>query len=412
MRNERIIKAREILRHKKFLALSSSNKGKIVDELLAKGLFLDDLEMLLREALTEHQNTDIDILHERVYLETLPYDIFLSVVIEGNIAGNDLIRLCDSSRTLRDYCMRSKVIQGEEQSEFLFRRLLAKMGKKIPSTETLSPKEKVKMSPKEAYKYYTMYIPMLYNRTAEKLWKINLFRMAFSKSKTDMSNDGSASQDIYPETIFEFLYGNPRTTIFFFAGSIEVLSIIPSQAALNNKLLYYKKHGIPTSAFKLDPEFVSLRDKFLNTAREKFPNDAGLLLKRMKSNIKEKLDTVLLLAGNIPGLKIAEHIYNNIVKNLEVREFLRQYARVELDAFLDFMSSIRHALVPVSTMQERYTLRTKATLLVREIIQAIARSGVLFNFTDDELYFIIDLHRRVLSGDLQLEDPFSLQNII
>lgn len=70
------------------------------------------------------------------YFESLPYDIFLKIVETGDIRGQDLFNLCNTSSKLQLYCT--------DRNEYLFRRLLDKEG--------ISPKVYPHLSPKQAYR--------------------------------------------------------------------------------------------------------------------------------------------------------------------------------------------------------------------------------------------------------------------
>jgi predicted transcriptional regulator len=60
-------------------------------------------------------------------LEALPYDVFVNVVLSGNLRGNELLDLCNSSPVLKEYCNRSVILpDGQKISQYLFRQLIQK----------------------------------------------------------------------------------------------------------------------------------------------------------------------------------------------------------------------------------------------------------------------------------------------
>ena len=60
-------------------------------------------------------------------LAKLPYDVFINVILAGDIRGEDLLSLCNSSKVLQDYCNRSLTLpNGQEVSQYLFRQLIEK----------------------------------------------------------------------------------------------------------------------------------------------------------------------------------------------------------------------------------------------------------------------------------------------
>ncbi len=156
LREVRLEKARAILSHRDFKDQTEGGKRIIVETLVAKGLSIDDLRLLLLEV-GAGEKLDVS------YLESLPYDVFFNIVIEGGIKGADLIRLCGTSTILAGYCNASRTILGKEQKQFLFWELLRRMGKK-EKLEQLEAEDDAR----ELYKYYTIYIPKMFNRIAEK----------------------------------------------------------------------------------------------------------------------------------------------------------------------------------------------------------------------------------------------------
>jgi len=98
-------------------------------ELEVNGIKLYFIDGLLT---TNQQRSNL----KSTYFESLPYDIFLKIVETGDIRGQDLFNLCNTSSKLQLYCT--------DRNEYLFRRLLDKEG--------ISPKIYPHLSPKQAYK--------------------------------------------------------------------------------------------------------------------------------------------------------------------------------------------------------------------------------------------------------------------
>lgn len=152
-RQDRINKARDILRHEKFKTMSREKQTEIIESLISKGLLRSDLRIIFQELQDERANHLLsrpNILR----LEQLPYDLFRHVIETGDIKGADLMALCESSDKLNEYCHRSYEVQGVKKPEYLFQRLLDKMGaSKIPQETNTSAYQE---EPKKAYVHFAV----------------------------------------------------------------------------------------------------------------------------------------------------------------------------------------------------------------------------------------------------------------
>ncbi len=127
LRRTLIQKATVILTNRAFVNASAAKQQSIIDQMLVKGLDHQDLAMIQKQlgmAVTPVIPASLDNL-DLSMLENLPYDVFVTLVMLGNVAGKDLIRICNTSRTLNGYCNKSKVINGVEKTQWIFRKLLA-----------------------------------------------------------------------------------------------------------------------------------------------------------------------------------------------------------------------------------------------------------------------------------------------
>jgi hypothetical protein len=60
-------------------------------------------------------------------LDKLPYNIFAKVLLAGDLKGDDLLAVCNSSTILRDYCNKPLILPtNQEVSQYLFRQLIEK----------------------------------------------------------------------------------------------------------------------------------------------------------------------------------------------------------------------------------------------------------------------------------------------
>jgi len=110
--------ARQVLTHPNFSKLTPQQMQEVYRSLLASGVTKDDIRNIL---LSKPNLT---------YLESLPYNIFLNLVTNGEIKGKDLIRFCNSSPLINDKCNRPFQLakSGDFIPEYLFYLLLKQDG--------------------------------------------------------------------------------------------------------------------------------------------------------------------------------------------------------------------------------------------------------------------------------------------
>src|ERR1019366_3093390 len=104
---------RIILRSKKFReGLTKDEQIDTLKKIQATGI--SDSEMLsLINQVRREQYPKIENLNRNTNrLEELPYDIFVKVVETGDIRGQDLIHLCETSDKINYYCNKELVLQN------------------------------------------------------------------------------------------------------------------------------------------------------------------------------------------------------------------------------------------------------------------------------------------------------------
>lgn len=123
--------------------------------------------------------------NRKTYLESLPYHVFLNLVLNGDLKGKDLINLCNSSPLINEKCNRSFIKEtGETIPQFLFYNLLRKMNADIGLRENY----------RDVYKTYVDL-----NRGFKKLQKRILKLRNVQKSFTNF-------QTTWPFSIYDLLY--------------------------------------------------------------------------------------------------------------------------------------------------------------------------------------------------------------
>lgn len=146
VREQQISSAREILRNKQFQSMTREDKTSIINTMLEKGLSIADIKMLLLEIRVPH-SLGKEVKEEATRLALLPYNVFVHMVLVGNITGDDILTLCKSSEAINSYCNKphEDAITGQVYDQYLFRILLNKINPKI--LERLKPNE----TPKDRY---------------------------------------------------------------------------------------------------------------------------------------------------------------------------------------------------------------------------------------------------------------------
>lgn len=89
-------KAKNLLLHPNFNKLSLEQMQQVYRAILASGVTKAEIEEILINSKPREEFS---------YLEKLPKDIFKHMVQVGEIQGKDLIKLCNSSKILRGYCL-------------------------------------------------------------------------------------------------------------------------------------------------------------------------------------------------------------------------------------------------------------------------------------------------------------------
>src|SRR5579885_1247359 len=138
MQNQKFDLVRTILRSPLFHSQVQEEKLRTLNLILNTGeITQEELRFLINEALEETSKTN-NLMFMGKNLEALDYNTFLNFVRLGKIEGKDLIRLCNTSKKLNDYCNRSFQLRnnegiyiGQPIPQYLFVTLLADRGIKL-----------------------------------------------------------------------------------------------------------------------------------------------------------------------------------------------------------------------------------------------------------------------------------------
>jgi hypothetical protein len=120
MDDDRIQKARKILLHENFPKLTPDQVQDVYRNLIIQGITKEEISQILHE---RENKEDV------IYLETLPYNVFVNLVLVGEIKGKDLLNFCHSSPLINEKCNKPFVSEsGHIVPQYIFSELLEQMG--------------------------------------------------------------------------------------------------------------------------------------------------------------------------------------------------------------------------------------------------------------------------------------------
>lgn len=403
----RIEKAKVILNHPAFVNASPEKQETVIQRLRAMGLNEDDLQMLLQEQnqtkkdKTKREQTEREQIVEMARtLENLPYDIFFSIVTRGDILEDDLIALCGVSRTLSEMCNRGRDVQGEIQSQFLFRELLRKMGKPV----------KEGMTPRESYIYYAT-LPKVFQSLDRRIRE-------YSDLLEILNTESGLNRETYPKNISRLLYlgaasylqikknEKEREAAFLFGG--------PDPG--NSNILFVVREiidfGPPFSAE--DMEILSnalriIRLDYKNLSAEILEWFIAESVRVLILDFNDALEHFEFTKNTYHLQDIIEHetsIHDNSHTFRYLADVLEPYGYSQLmEQINNLPVDEKHGLK--ITKEQKVEIEAAIKKMITDYIAA---QGLL-RFTDEEKRLIIDIHKAVLEGRLPLHTAFNFDAI-
>jgi len=180
---------RSIFNSEKFK--TSLEQNNIIEQIIATG------EINREDVMTLYYQS-IGISKDSIYkLETLPRDVFINIVLKGNIEGKDLIYLCNTSSKLNSYCNYNFVLpDGTVIPQYLFTKLLQKRGIRLEYGD----------NPREIYKWILM------SEDGKAYYRLSNRLQRFVDFTHEIRGDDFAE---YPFNIYELLYSNDHSTFSF-----------------------------------------------------------------------------------------------------------------------------------------------------------------------------------------------------
>src|SRR5579885_1013649 len=132
-RQEKLNLVRFILQSEKFHSQSLQEKQQVLNQIIATGeVSREDVLALINEE--QQKQPSIQTSNQFSYLERVPYDVFVKIIDSGQIKGRDLVALCNSSPTLRNYCLKDRQHIDKNgriyktETQYVYRKLLNDMG--------------------------------------------------------------------------------------------------------------------------------------------------------------------------------------------------------------------------------------------------------------------------------------------
>jgi hypothetical protein len=235
--NDKLNLVREILRSAIFQSKTLDEQQIVLDQIIATGeVSRKDVFQLIKESMhqqpTVNNNEQLTIEPRQItYLENLPYEVFLNIIISGKLEGRDLIRLCNSSSLINEKCNRSLTVEGSnmeggavtEIPQFMFFQLLRRMGVE-PTTEKLNAGEDYRQQYLKASRHKAFF---LLRKRLQTL--INLTRQTRTSFLFEMPEDLFHlfySRGAHDFGIFKWIFENPQIPLIEkqnYRGAFELI---------------------------------------------------------------------------------------------------------------------------------------------------------------------------------------------
>jgi hypothetical protein len=408
MDDDRIQKARKILLHENFPKLTPLQVQDVYRNLIIQGITKEEISQILKE-----KKKDV------TYLEGLPYNVFVNLVLVGEIDGRDLLNFCNSSPLINEKCNKAFISEsGHVVPQFIFSKLLQKMG--IPSRE--NPREQ--------------YLNIVQHRTISTL----------SARLSILLDLLGLRSNHFPETVYDLIYG-PRGTFAFEVlegiknskpQSISIVELLEKFMYKLDLSGYYKYDDI---ARRNIDEFLEI----LNLFRSKGLGDLKynyLGLSRLKSRISQKdfSDANIIFAQALKRI-LEKYGYsseefraylrrkwntNPIFEHLENSETLRHF---NIRAMLFEALGIR---IPKNdpegllnpnpddkeeeweeevSPEEKERILLETEMLQEEFQRVKENLNWFMTITEDELDYLTYLHYKVYNGEIPVLESFTYENL-
>lgn len=402
--NDRLHAARKILQHQNFSKLTPEQIQAVYRNLLSQGITKTEINQILEEK-----------RKEITYLENLPYNVFVNLVLVGQINGRDLVNFCNSSPLINDKCNKPfKSESGHIIPQFIFTVVLQKMG--IP----------VRENPREQY------VNLIQHKSLNTFtYKLSIILDLLERRNFE-----------FPNTIYDLIYG-------FRNFSFELLEQIGNLNPESKTLINSLDKLIRELEFSNNPDYnhivkthVSNFLELLDYFRQKgFGGDLKynyLGYESLKSLISQKdFSDANLIFGQV--LKELLEKYNYTNQNL--RDYMkRKWETNQIFEILEYSDTLEHFYIRNAYFQafgirvpeddpeglldlerrredEEMTFEEKQKALenikiFQEIFRNLKQNLDFFkHLSEDELDYLTYLHYKVYSGELPVLEAFTYKDL-
>ena len=354
---------RQIIISPAFQTSSKEQQKEILEQIIETGEISSD-------DIIEIYNTNLPGVS---YLESLPYNVFLGVFINGDIAGKDLINLCNSSNLINQQCNKPFKVEdtGETIPQYLFVLLLQKMGVDYYQVRQRRPN----LSPRDIYLYYFVGDGVRFRRLDDKL-----------KYITSILDEES----FMPKNLFDLLYDENGeqpgflNTLFGYHRSLQFKKVQYVLETINNII-----------------------EDFLDVLGD-IPalSEIDDIAKRLGQTSEELLTPWFELdLVNNRRMDGFHHLFPNYEFTLE------NYIKISSN----YLENFRQDLLSHPAASDYNTLFGIAENTANHINKYIGHSdnldlSKLFDHQDVE--YIIKLHMRILSGELKINTPLQIDDLL
>jgi hypothetical protein len=372
--DDRLEKARKILLHENFPKLTSEQITEVYRNLLENGISKEEISEILKERSqpTSIPKTSAINKKEVTYLESLPYHVFVNLVLTGGLRGKDLLNFCGASPLINEKCNKPFVSEsGHVVPQYIFTKLLEQLD--IP----------VRENPREQY------LNLVRHKSYFSLKKkLTLLYRAHSRRPLDR----------YPKTIFRLLYNSNFIML-------EFLQMLFEEAFRNRKDLengrkyvdFENIEGLITDIIHLKPRGGDEEPMNLNMNLDEIRD----LLEEYKAYIDETrplYDTPL---------------YESVKAYISQKEF-SDANQIFSKVLLKNLLKLKYDYVKFRNyLREEWIKKAQKILaegdLNEEILQNLNQLGSL---TEDELDYLVYLHYKVLDGDIPVLESFEYDRLI